>query len=306
MRHTLLHLALLITSTIAFAITVILNAILNTGKASEFGVKDSIGQVGKDNPVDVLPAGWTFSIWILIYPWQGAWILYSWTFVFRSSTITPVNKLVHGLFIVSCVLNITWLYLFGNEEFTASFIMILLLELTLDAMIGVASYTAYHQTQELIENGQKRDIVLTQVLLNNGIGIYETWVTIAAQINFAVALQYDYDVSSSAAAVVALSIVLLEMISWFIAEVTILDRFVRYTLTVYPVAVWALAGIIANNYEEKEASSVLSVVAICIAGCLLVLRIILVIVYHLKKPLYLASSRIVTVKVSTKSPAKSQ
>ena len=148
--------------------------------------------------------------------------------------------------------------------------------------------------------------MLTQVLLNNGIGIYETWVTIAAQINFAVALQYDYDVSSSAAAVVALSIVLLEMISWFIAEVTILDRFVRYTLSVYPVAVWALAGIIANNYEEKEASSVLSVVAICIAGCLLVLRIILVIVYHLKKPLYLASSRIVTVKVSTKSPAKSQ
>lgn len=306
MRHTPLHLALLIASTVALGVTITLNAILNSDAACDFGVKDSIGEIGKDNPVDVLPAGWTFSIWIVIYPWQGLWLLYAWIFVFKSSAINPISKLVLVIFIISCGLNITWLYLFGNEKFTASFVMIFLLELTLDAMIGVASYTAYHQAQDLIENGQKRDVVLTQVLLNNGIAIYETWITAAAQVNFAVALQYDYDCSSSTAAIVALSIVLLEMGTWFMAEITILDRYVRYTLMVYPVVIWALTGIIANNYEDGEASSVLSVVAICIAGCLLMARLALVVVYHLKKPLYTSDHGTVTVKVFAKSPAKNQ
>lgn len=306
MRHTLLHLFLLVTSTIALVITIIFNAILNTDKASEFGVKDSVGRIGKDNPVDVLPAGWTFSIWILIYPWQGAWIIYAWTFVFRPLAIIPISKLVHLIFIISCALNITWLYLFGNEEFTASFIMLLLLELTLDVLIAVASYNAYHQAQELIANGQKCDVFLTQVLLNNGIGIYETWVTIATQVNFAVALQYDYDISARTAAIVALSIVLAEMILWFIGEITILDRYIRYTLTVYPVVVWALAGIIANNYKEGETTSILAVVAICIAFCLLAARLVLVVACHLKRPLYSASRSTVTVKVFAKSPVKTQ
>ena len=286
MQHSALHLALLIASTLAFVITVIINGILNSSGASKFGVKDSIGQIGKDNPVDILPAGWTFSIWIVIYSWQGAWILYAWTFVFscRSSAIVPINKAIHALFVLSCALNITWLYLFGNEKFTAAFVLLLLLELTLDAMIGVATYTSYHQARELIDNGQKCDVILTQILLNNGIGIYETWITIAAQVNFAVVLQYVSDTSSSTAAIVALSIILAEMLTWFIAEITILDRFVRYTLTVYPVAVWALAGIISNNWDKDEASSVLSLVAICIAGCLLVIRFVLAVIYHFTRP----------------------
>ncbi|XP_065897872.1 uncharacterized protein [Dysidea avara] len=286
MHHSALHLALLIASTLAFAITVIINGILNSDRASSFGVEDSIGQVGKDNPVDILPAGWTFSIWIVIYTWQGAWILYAWTFVFscRPTAIVPINKAVHALFVISCALNIIWLYLFGNEKFTAAFVLLLLLEFTLDAMIGVATYTSYHQARELIDNGQKYDVVLTQVLLNNGIGVYETWVTIAAQVNLAVVLQHVSDTSSSTAAIVALSIILTEMLTWFIAEITFLDRFVRYTLTVYPVAIWALAGIISNNWDKDEASSVLTLVAICIAGCLLVIRFVLAVIYHFARP----------------------
>ena len=303
MRLSPLHLGLLIASTVAFCATVAFNGILSSNVARDVGVKESIGKVARDNPVEILPATWTFSIWLVIYVWQGLWILYSWVFVFRSSAINTVNKWIHALFIISCAFNISWLFLFGNEEFTGSFVVLLLLELTLDAMIGVASYTSYHQTQELIENGQKWDVILTQVFLNNGISVYETWVTIAVQVNFAVALQYDYDVSPSTAAIVALSIILVELGGWFIAEITILDRFVRYTLTVYPVVVWTFAGIIANNYEEGEASSVLAVVAICIACCVLVARFILAIVYHLKRPLHATGT--VTVKVFAKSSARS-
>ena len=303
MQHSPLHLGLLITSTVALCATVAINGILNSNIACDFGVKKSIGKVGKDNRVDILPATWTFSIWMLIYPWQGLWISYAWVFVFRASAINSVNKWIHALFIISCAFNIAWLFLFGNEEFTGSFVVLLLLELTLDAMIGVASYTLYHQTQELIENGQKWDIILTQVFLNNGISVYATWVTIAVQVNFAVALQYDYDVSRSVASIVALCIILVELGGWFIAEITILDRFVRYTLIVYPVAVWAFAGIIANNYKEGEASSLLAVVAICIACCVLVARFVLTIVYHLKRPLH---TTVAAVKLYGKLTAKSQ
>ena len=84
------------------------------------------------------------------------------------------------------------------------------------ALIGVAPYTCYHQARELIDNGQKYDVVLTQILLNNGIGVYEIRITIAVQVNFAVVLQYVSGTSSSIAPIVALSIILAEMLTWFI------------------------------------------------------------------------------------------
>jgi len=83
-------------------------------------------------------------------------------------------------------------------------------------LIGVATYTCYHQARELIDNGQKYDVVLTQILLNNGIGVYEIRITIAVQVNFAVVLQYVSGTSSSIAPIVALSIILAEMLTWFI------------------------------------------------------------------------------------------
>ena len=36
--------------------------------------KSKTGDVSDKYPTDITPAGWTFTIWIVIFIWQGLWV----------------------------------------------------------------------------------------------------------------------------------------------------------------------------------------------------------------------------------------
>lgn len=40
----------------------------------------------------------------------------------------------------------------------------------------------------------------------------------------------------------------------FILENTLLDKYVRFIVSIYPVVIWALAGVFAENYDAEEPS----------------------------------------------------
>lgn len=69
-------------------------------------------------------AGWTFSIWGLIYFWQAAWMIYALSRVVRKSSagylyLTPdtLNPAVFILYITNLLLNIVWLILWDRGYF---------------------------------------------------------------------------------------------------------------------------------------------------------------------------------------------
>ncbi|CAF4574866.1 unnamed protein product, partial [Rotaria sp. Silwood2] len=48
------------------------------------------GSVSDNNLTEFTPAGWTFSIWGIIYFWQAAWLIYAITRIPRKSYILKV------------------------------------------------------------------------------------------------------------------------------------------------------------------------------------------------------------------------
>ncbi|KAG9347731.1 hypothetical protein JZ751_003745 [Albula glossodonta] len=74
----------------------------------------------------------------------------------------------------------------------------------------------------------------------------------------------------------------------FVLENFVLEKHVRYILTVYPVVIMALSGNMTKNYDSASPSQngIFIAVLLAVASVLFVVRVALVIWRHLKQPLY--------------------
>ncbi len=169
----------------------------------------------------ITPAGWTFGVaWSLIYLWQGLWLLYDIATIFiktnngylyrQPSILTPI---FHFFIIANFAFNITWLFIFAEEKFWVSIIIIkyrtqriiikkiyfkkpsfavlALIVLTLYISLVISHRNIYDA--DVLFKVNQRYIWLYRIFVNNGLAFYATWVTIATMLNFAIALTYDSD-----------------------------------------------------------------------------------------------------------------
>lgn len=231
------------------------------------------GEVSDKFYIEITPAGWAFSIWGLIYAWQTAWIIYSLTLLCRKSTpevISPALLLIYG---VSSVVNIGWLIVWSRELIQTSSVLLFAISFLLYGTMAISYATVNIEARAI----SKRDFILIQVLVNNGLALYTTWCTIASLINLTMAITYAHGVAQDVASTIALVILAVEIIVWFSLENTILDKFVRYTLTIYPVVIWALSASINKNWDPAKRNSIISVILLAMACTLLVVRIVILV-----------------------------
>ena len=230
------------------------------------------GEVSNDFYIEITPAGWAFSIWGLIYLWQTAWIIYSLTSLCTKSTTDVISPILLLIYAVSNVVNIGWLIVWSRELIQVSSVLLFTIAFLLYATL-IRSYMSVNIKTDTVS---KRDFVLTQVLVNNGLALYATWCTIASLLNLAMALAYYHGVDQDVASTISLVILAVEVIVWFALENTILDKYVRYTLTIYSVVIWALSASINKNWNPAKRNSIISVVLLSLACTLLVVRIAIV------------------------------
>ncbi|XP_028659620.2 uncharacterized protein LOC114653448 [Erpetoichthys calabaricus] len=185
--------------------------------------------------------------------------------------------------IINNLLLVSWLVLWDREQLTAALIFLCWITFT-GYIVLFFSYRGVHARVEELQEYHKSDLWLLRILVHNGVATYITWTTIATLINFAVVLTYVGGVSRSTAATVCLSVLLIEVIAWFVVENFFLDKYVRYTLTIYPVVILALSGNIAKNFKPDSpgTNGIFCAVLLGIASTLFLLRILLVLWKHLK------------------------
>jgi hypothetical protein len=183
------------------------------------------GQVSALYPNAFVPAGFTFSIWGVIYFWLGTFLVYSAKPLAKSSF-----QSISGLFILTCLLNGSWIFAWHYLMIELSLlIMILLLAtlalITLHLGVGIPSGNS----------GQKWAI-------HAPFSIYFGWISIASLAN-ATALFVDYDwigfgLTEEIWAMILIFIGIVFgviMIKW--------RRDIFYAL----VVIWALFGITSNR-----------------------------------------------------------
>lgn len=268
-------------ATVILLATFTINGFAGAGDPSSFGFSNSTGNISDEYYTAVTPAGWTFSLWGIIYFGQALWILYAWTIVCRPWTKRTIFPAIYLIYSFTNICNITWLYLWGNDYIQVAFPFLFLVSISLWCSFGVQTFylkrVASSPPNERL-NEFKFDYYLSQIIVVNGIAIYATWTTIANLINLSAVLEYYGDYDGVNIGTIALSLLAFELSIYFILENIILDKLHRFVFIVYPVVIWALSGVISAQGTD-ERNGIFSVVLLSLTCVLLVIRCVLWIIY---------------------------
>ncbi len=229
---------------VAFIITLFVNGLSNT---TLIGGRTT-AEVSNSYPTLITPAGYVFAIWGIIYILLGVFLVYQ---ALPSQKDKSFQKQISGLFILTSVFNIVWLFFWQNELLPISVVVI---------VAFLASLIAIY----LRLNIGKSDVSLKEKLcVHVPFSVYLGWVTIATIANVAVTLVsvgWDgFGLNLQTWAILVLAIVLiLDLV------VIATRRDIAYSL----VFIWALVGIAVNQTANPSIVLTAEVAIIIIAVAL--------------------------------------
>lgn len=283
--HKILRLSLIVLSQIAYIVALIINALAGPGKGP---FQHSTGNVSDRYQTEITPAGWTFSIWGVIYSWLFLMNIYFLSWLCRGLYSSPaiLPSVFFVSWIINLILNCSWLVLWDRELMIAALIVLALIAFT-NYLLIYFSCVGLRAHGSWLKQHHPKDLFCIIVLVQNGIATYATWTTIATLLNFTVVLNLA-SVSATNAATASLCILLLEVIIWFSVENFLIEKHVRYILSVYPVIIYALSGSLSKHYDSTAPgrNAVFSVVLLVLACIVFVVRLTLVVWRHRTRPLF--------------------
>jgi len=213
---------------VVFAVTIGVNSL--AGATTLLNGRTS-GQVSDAYPTLITPAGFTFSIWSIIYILLGVFVVYQ---ALPGKRDKPFLDRISFLFILSGLLNVFWLFLWHYGFITYSVIL----------MFGLlASLIAIY----LRLNIGKADVSLRErVCVHLPFSIYMGWITVASIANVSVALTFvGWDAGGIDPAIWAVLVIAVALLITLIAIATRKD--VGYSL----VIIWALGGIMVKQSSNQ-------------------------------------------------------
>ncbi|XP_072307460.1 uncharacterized protein [Eucyclogobius newberryi] len=290
-KHNVSLLVTILLSLLFFVITMVFTALASTGLSPFLQTTANISSV---YTTEITPSGWTFSIWGIIYAFVAAALVYilsglcrknAYGYVYCSPPVLP-----RGFFVMLCLnlsLNLGWLLLWDRRLMIPALIFLIFIALTNYAVIAF-SCLGLHTYGAWLNKNHKVDLYLIRVLVQNGIAIYATWTTVASLVNLNVVLTTEAKMSQSDASTTTLAILTVIIVTWFVLENWLLEKHVRYIVSIYPAVIWALTGVFTNNYDAAAPTTNNTFIAalLGVGCCLCVTRIGLVVWRHLKYPLY--------------------
>ncbi|KAM5164951.1 uncharacterized protein ACMZJ9_007351 [Mantella aurantiaca] len=296
-EHNLFKIILISLTVVVYIVMVAFNAGAGSGLMKGIFLQ-SVGNISNKFSTEFTPSGWTFMIWNVIYAWQVLWLGYIIAGICRRSElgwmylkpdVFPVYFYI--VWILNNGLNIGWLFLWDREFFIPALVFLGAIALT-NYIVLFISYRALYLHGDWFFRQRKVDLWLIRIFAQNGIAVYATWTTIACLLNFSVALTYNGGISNSVSTTVSLSILAFEVVLWFILENFVLEKYVRYTLTVYPVVIVALSGSLDKNFQESspDGNNIFISVLLAVACALFTIRLALVIWRIIRQPIYTRTS----------------
>ncbi|XP_039900445.1 uncharacterized protein LOC120741530 [Simochromis diagramma] len=251
-HHITLAIAIVL-AVIFYIVTIVLSALAALGKHPFLSTTANISD---EFVTQITPSGWTFTIWSIIYIFMGSGVLYVFAGIFRKYT-------------------------------PAALAFLILIALTNYAVIFFSCH-GLHNYGAWLNKYHRTDLLLHHLLIQNGIAIYATWTTIASLLNLTIVLTYDASTSHTDGATLALSVLSIVLIAWFILENSILEKYVRFIFSIYPTVIWALTGVFTKNYNTAAPTrnNIFIAALLGVACALCATRICLVIWRQMKKPLY--------------------
>jgi benzodiazapine receptor len=216
------------TNIVVFVVIVAVNSL--AGSTTLLNGKTS-GEISDQYSTLVTPAGYTFSIWSIIY---------TLLLIFAAYQALPRNReksflhQVGFLFILSGVMNVLWLFLWHYELITFSVVLMFALLATL-----IAIYLR-------LDIGRADVSLVEKICVHLPFSVYLGWITVASIANVAVALTaVGWDGGGIDPLTWAVLVIVVALLITLAVIATRKDA--AYGL----VIVWALAGIMVKQMENQ-------------------------------------------------------
>jgi hypothetical protein len=236
--------ALQVGNAVAFLAVIVVNSIAGGTKLLN---GQNTADVSAAYPTLVTPAGFTFSIWGVIYALLFVFVVFQLLPRHRQDSF---NSQVSYLFILSSISNIAWLFLWQYDYISVSALMILVLLLSL-----IAIYLRLHVGRSKAPRSERLSVHLP-------ISVYLGWITVASIVNVSSALvSVNWSGLGIAPAVWAELVIVVALVITLVVLGT--RRDIAYGL----VIAFALVGIAANQgmHPEVVAAAELGAILIAIA-----------------------------------------
>jgi len=241
---------------IALVITLIMNFLSGTGLING----RTIGGVSDDYPNLFTPAGFTFSIWSIIYLFLILFIIYQARDVFKSKKENmEFIEQISIFFILSCLFNSLWLMVWLYDLILLSEIIMILLLVDL-----IILYLRLNIAID--EDVDKKEKILVWIPFS----LYLGWISIATIANttvFLVFINWDgFGISPFIWVVIILIVALF---------LTLTVLYTRKDI-VYPlVTIWALFGITARIFYQYYELAIFAIILALIVSANLIVFIML-------------------------------
>ena len=259
---------------IAFTVNSVIGS--DNGKGVEKSAKDVFDVFY----IACTPSTWAFSIIIVIYVWQAAWIVYAWTIIFRPSAPHTIHWVVNVLFSIANVADIIQVFLWGSLRPHLAAVFTFILASCLIACVGKECVYLHRHATSM--DPSKTDLWLTRILVLNGLVVYATWQSVFLLNNIGIVLRYYAGVPDVLTVTLVLSFLTANILIYFILENTILDRYTRNLYFVYPVILWALSGSLdaQSGVENQKKNYIFTFVLLITTVFLFIIRIVLLIIVN--------------------------
>jgi translocator protein len=227
---------------IAFVLTVIVNGL--AGSTTVIGGKVT-AQISDANPTLITPAGYVFSIWGIIYILLGVFVTYQ---ALPNNKGKDFHSEIGWFFVLSCIANIVWLFVWQFEILSLSVVLMFLLFASL-----LLIYTR-------LGIGKSNVSTRERIAVHLPFSVYLGWITIAAIANVAttaVSLNWDgFGISPETWAILITIVALL---------ITVLVVATRRDIGYALVIIWALVGISVKQTGNQSIVTVTQVSAVIVA-----------------------------------------
>lgn len=246
--------------------------------------------------LSIMPAGWTFTIWTVIYGWLLMAHLYSLVLLCRRNAVGPAYlspPILNTAFLVTYTLNllfnVVWLFLWDRDLIIYASGFMWAVCVTSWIATGIIHGTLGGHGPWMAAHA-KVDMWFIRIFWHNGLAMYATWTTITALLNLAMVLKHELNIDEQLIVYIVMGVISGIMLIWFIIENTALDRWMRYTVSQYAVIVVAMVGVYHKGYEASNMETGYFMVTLLgVSVFCFVARLGLVILRACKSPLYMSN-----------------
>lgn len=285
---TVIELVLVLLTTLTYAAKVAVCVYGWWGEPSRIALQLSLYSAFEKYALPISPPPWTQLLWLLLFLWEAMWILFSWVLLFKPHAPRLVYPGFYLGFSVVCLLHTGWVFAWARQVPEPSLALVGLQTILL--FLCIAVLTAYlYFIRGTFKFYYSCNFWTTRLLVLNGTAAYATFSFLLTLFNIGAVLSKNAELDVRTSSTILLSALSSTIVTYFLLENTILDRFLRYIFAVYPVVLWILVGVLTETWQGAESlgerNQLFVLVLACVVGVLILTRVVLWVVFICTRPL---------------------